>query len=258
MVRIQGGRIDYDSMPGTSGEVIVTRISGETVQLASGIGPILVSLTGEVVVTKVSGETVQLASGIGPILVSLTGEVVVTKVSGETVQLASGIGPILASISGETVLTAISGETVIAKVSGETVISKVSGETVIAKVSGEAVSVSSPIIARPMGGVHEKGAIMTGAGYATVCQRLVTNGKQFQLAKTMVSSKEDVYYKLLWNAADISPEIYVPAKTPLPDWYPWNYETMVGDGVKTIDLQARTPPGGTNATCNAEIVGEEV
>jgi len=115
----------------------------------------------------------------------------------------------------------------------------------------------STVIARPQGGIHVKGAILTGAAYATVCERLVALNKQFQLSKTIVSSKEDVYYKLVWGTDDKSIEVYVPAKTPLPDWYPWNYETIVGDGVKTFKVQAKTPSGGTNATCQAEIVGEE-
>jgi len=116
----------------------------------------------------------------------------------------------------------------------------------------------STLIARPKGGVHVKGAILTGAAYATVCERIVPLNKQFQLSKTIVSSKEDVYYKLVWDVTDVSIEVYTPSKTPLPDWYPWNYETVVGDGVKTFKIQAKTPSGGTNATCQAEIVGEEV
>lgn len=125
--------------PAISGQVV--KVSGETLQLASGTGPI--SVSGQPI--KISGETVQLASGTGPISVSgqpirISGETVIAKVSGETLQLASGTGPI--SVSGQPIR--ISGETVIAKVSGETVIAKVSGETVVAKVSGEVVDIKVP------------------------------------------------------------------------------------------------------------------
>lgn len=117
----------------------------------------------------------------------------------------------------------------------------------------------STVIARPQGGVHVKGAIMTGPAYATVCQRAVSLQKFFHIAKTLVSSQQDVMYKLVWDVTDISIEVFVPAKTPLPDWYPYNYEPYIqGNGVTTLKLQARTPPGGTNATCQAELVGEEV
>jgi hypothetical protein len=165
-----------------SGDVIISKVSGEavkvsgeTLQLASGTGPI--SVSGQPI--RVSGETLALASGTGPILAKVSGESVTTKISGETVvaetsgklfvgryyptpptvgsgavtevitdslgriHLASGTGPI--SVSGQPVR--VSGETVIAKVSGEVV--RVSGEAVM--ISGQVVDLKTPTAIKTSG-----------------------------------------------------------------------------------------------------------
>lgn len=115
-----------------------------------------------------------------------------------------------------------------------------------------------PVIAHPKGGVLAKGSLTTTASYQTVASRTVTVGTSLQLAKILVSCVQDVVYKLRWNAVDISAEIYVAGKVPFPDWFPWDYYAMPGDGAKAFDIQVKYPSGGSAGTCNAEIVGEEV
>jgi len=115
-----------------------------------------------------------------------------------------------------------------------------------------------PLVPRPKGGVLEKGSLTTTDTYQTVASRTVTSGKQFQLAKILVSCDKDVMYKLRWSNADVSMEVYVPGTVPFPDWFPWDYVTMVGDGSKKFEVQVKYPAGGSAGTCHAEIVGEEV
>jgi len=120
------------------------------------------------------------------------------------------------------------------------------------------VSSCIPVIARPKGSIIAKGNVTTGASYATVASRTVTNTKTFQLAKIIVSCDQDIYYKLRWNAVDISAEIYVAGTIPFTDWFPYDYYSMLGDGAKAFDIQVKYPSGGSAGTCFAEIVGEEV
>ena len=118
--------------------------------------------------------------------------------------------------------------------------------------------VESFIIPRPKGGVHEKGSITTSASYQTVASRTVTDGKELQLAKILVSCDQDVHYKLVWDGSDISAEVIVSGNVPFTDWFPWDYVEMKGDGARQLELQARFPSGGSAGTCHAEMVGEEV
>jgi len=119
-------------------------------------------------------------------------------------------------------------------------------------------SEQGPVIPRPKGGVLEKGSVTTTGSYQTVASRVVTNLLKFQLAKIIISCPEDVMYQLRWDGTVISAEVYVMGKIPFTDWFPWNYKEMVGNGVKTFDIQVKYPTGGIAGTCHAEIVGEEV
>jgi len=78
------------------------------------------------------------------------------------------------------------------------------------------------------------------------------------LAKILVSCAEDVMYKLQWNGVDITAEVYVSGKIPWTDWFPWEYYSMIGDGVKKLEILVKYPTGGAAETCYAEIVGEEI
>ena len=120
------------------------------------------------------------------------------------------------------------------------------------------LDVESFIIPRPKGGILEKGSVTTTSSYKTVASRTVTDGKELQLAKILVSCDKDVQYKLVWDGSDISAEVIVTANIPFTDWYPWDYYTMEGDGAKQLLLQAKYPTGGAAGTCYGEIVGEEV
>jgi len=113
-------------------------------------------------------------------------------------------------------------------------------------------------IPRPKGGVLEKGSVTTTATYQTIASRTVTSGKTLQLAKILISCPQDVMYRLRWDGTVISAEVYVSAAIPWTDWFPWDYYTMLGDGTKKFDVQVKYPTDGVEATCNAEIVGEEV
>lgn len=115
----------------TVADIVTAKISGQTVYLASGTGPILAKISGESLIATVSGQPIKVSGEV----VQISGQAVTAKVSGETM---------IAKVSGETIIAKVSGETVTAKVSGEVV--KISGETVTAKVSGEVVKVSGETI----------------------------------------------------------------------------------------------------------------
>jgi hypothetical protein len=115
----------------------------------------------------------------------------------------------------------------------------------------------APVIPRPMGGSKDEGSVTTTANYQEVAAITPGKGYTLQLAKSLVSCDQDVMYKLQWNALDIGPEVLVAAKTPTPDWYPWGYEVMEGDGALKLALLAKYPSGGSAGTCFGELVGEE-
>lgn len=119
-------------------------------------------------------------------------------------------------------------------------------------------SEQGPVIPRPKGGILAKGSVTTTASYAVAASRTVTNTKSFQLAKILVSCDTDVMYRLRFNSIMISAEVYVSAKLPWTDWFPWDYYPMLGDGSKAFDVQVKFPPGGSAGTCEVEVVGEEI
>lgn len=134
----------------------------------------------------------------------------------------------------------------------------IKGRAIIVVKQLTAADLQAEVIARPKGGVLEKGSVTTTASYVTVANHTVTKDKTLQLAKILVSCPEDVMYQLKWAGSVISAEVYVTSKIPFTDWFPWDYETMEGDGSKKFEIQVKYPSGGAAATCHAEIVGEEV
>ena len=76
------GDLVYSKVVKVSGETVVTKISGESVIVASGL--VIAEISGEVV--KVSGETVSIASGV----ILGSGGNIVTSVSGNIISVASG------------------------------------------------------------------------------------------------------------------------------------------------------------------------
>ena len=111
-------------------------------------------------------------------------------------------------------------------------------------------------IPRPKGGVLEKGSQTTTDSYATIASRVVTSAKTFQLSKIMVSAEKAAWVKFLWADSDISAERLLDDKTILVEHFPWDYHTMVGDGTKKFEVQAKYESEGGKV--NVEIVGEEV
>jgi len=109
---------------------------------------------------------------------------------------------------------------------------------------------------RPKGGVLETGSDTTAAGYATIASVTVTDDKEFQLSKVVVSVEYATWIKYRWDAGDISCERLMDEKTILLEHFPWDYEDMEGDGAKAFDVQAKYYEEA--GLVNVEIVGEEV
>lgn len=116
----------------------------------------------------------------------------------------------------------------------------------------------SAVVPRPKGGELAKGSVTTTDTYAVVASHIVTDGKELQLAKILVSCPEDVMYRLKWDGTVISAEVFVYRGVPFTDWFPWDYYDMPGDGSKKFEVEVKFPSGGVAATCHVEIVGEEV
>jgi hypothetical protein len=112
------------------------------------------------------------------------------------------------------------------------------------------------VIPKPKGTVKKKGSVTTTDSYQTVAEITVTKGKTFHPAKITVSCKEDVWVKIRWDGSDVSIEYLVMGKLPFTDWFPWNWNPMVGDGSKKVDVQAKYDTAAATVFC--ELCGEEV
>lgn len=122
-----------------------------------------------------------------------------------------------------------------------------------------------PVVASPFGRVKKKGSLTeTTESYQTVCEILVTSGKEFQLANFSISADQDILCKLMWQDKDLTPVYYVMGKLPFVQWFPPKYYTeegqpIVGDGKSKLQLKACYPTGGVaSAYLEAEIVGDEI
>lgn len=118
-----------------------------------------------------------------------------------------------------------------------------------------AVTVDTVVDVRPKGGTIDKGAVTSTASYATVATRTITNLKQFQLSKIVISTTKAIWAKFRWNGTAISCERYLSDGALLLEHFPLNYYEMIGDASKAFDVQIKweTEAG----TVNCEIVGEE-
>jgi len=124
------------------------------------------------------------------------------------------------------------------------------------------VALFREVIPKPTGSIRDYGNVTTTTEYQTVAKIKPKADKKFKLTKIIVSCPEDVMYQLYWQGQALAPEIYVMAKIPIFDWYPYGYRTkddkdLVGDGSAEIELKVKYPSGGTAATCNGEISGDE-
>ena len=118
------------------------------------------------------------------------------------------------------------------------------------------------VIPKPIGAVRDYGSVTTTSSYVTVAKIKPRQGTKFKLTKIIVSCPEDVLCKLRWAGQDLGPEVYVMAKLPFTDWFPYGFKTkdgkdLTGDGSQLIELQVKYPSGGTAATCFGEISGDE-
>jgi hypothetical protein len=110
---------------------------------------VLTSVSGNVIIGKISGETVSIAGGV-----TISGNVVNTSISGNVVN-TSVSGNIISITTGQNVISKISGETVIALISGQfvntsidlsgvtlnvdNITTNVSGQVVVGEISGQTV-----------------------------------------------------------------------------------------------------------------------
>ena len=112
------------------------------------------------------------------------------------------------------------------------------------------------VIPKPKGGVLEKDSVTTTSSYQTVASHIVTDEKTFQLSKVVISASKAAWIVYRWNNAVISAERNLDDKTIVIEHFPWDYYTMLGDGSKAFDVQAKYDSEA--GTVNVEIVGEEV
>jgi hypothetical protein len=132
----------------------------------------------------------------------------------------------------------------------------VKGRLIVVQYEKDRTITDGQIKPRPKGGIVAKGSITSAAAYATVASRTVTNLKQFQLAKVVISAEKAAWFKYRWAGVDISCERLMDDKTIVLEHFPWDYYTMTGDGAKAFEVQAKYYSEA--GTVNAEIVGEEV
>ena len=113
-----------------------------------------------------------------------------------------------------------------------------------------------PTIPRPKGGVLEKGVDETEVGWVSIASHTVTDDKEFQLSKVVVSVEYATWIRYRWAEAVISCERLMDDKTILLEHFLWDYYTMEGDGALFFDVQAKYYE--ETGRVNVEIVGEEV
>lgn len=135
-------------------------------------------------------------------------------------------------------------------------LSDVKGRPIVIIKQPTASELQGELRPRPKGGILEKGSDTTAAAYASIASHEVTDGKDFQLSKVVVSVEYATWIKYQWAGADISCERLMDEKTILLEHFPWDYEDMEGDGSKVFDVQAKYYEEA--GIVNVEIVGEEV
>jgi len=116
------------------------------------------------------------------------------------------------------------------------------------------------VVPRPKGEKVLRGSMTTGATYAVVgdCTRVIPSGKVFHITKIAVTSAEDAMVKITFGGSDISLEYTITGKLPLTDWFAKGEKVCVGDGIKTLQVEAKYPTGGAAGALGTELVGEEV
>lgn len=131
----------------------------------------------------------------------------------------------------------------------------VKGRIVVVQHEKDRTITSGDINVRPKGGTKGRGSATTTAAYAEIASVAVTDGKQFQVSKIVVSAETAAWFKYQWNNTDISCERLMDDKTIVIEHFPLDYEEMIGDGTKKFAVLAKYDSSA--GTINAEIVGEE-
>jgi len=127
------------------------------------------------------------------------------------------------------------------------------------RIYGELEGITNAIraIPKPEGAIPTKGSLPATSGtYQDVVAYIVTNGKTFHLSKIAVSCDQDSWVKILMAGVDKSIEYLVSAGIPFTDWFPWDWNNLLGDGAKQVKIQAKQKT--TSGIVYGEIVGEEV
>jgi hypothetical protein len=106
----------------------------------------------------------------------------------------------------------------------------------------------------PRGTITEVGDGTTTAAYVTIASRVVTNAKDWILAKVVVTCQFDTYIRFLWDGGQVGEERLFSQGAI--EHFPYGaFGTMAGDGAKEFEVQAKqyTTPG----LVYVEIQGEE-
>lgn len=89
-----------------------------------------------------------------------------------------------------------------------------------------AESLQAELRPRPKGGILVTGKKDTVVGWDTIASHQVTEDKEFQLSKVVVSVEYATWIKYRWAGADISCERLMDEKTIMLEHFPWDYEEM--------------------------------
>jgi len=112
------------------------------------------------------------------------------------------------------------------------------------------------IIPRPMGAIKRSGeTAATSADWAKIVGYVVPKGKEFHLAKIVLSCEHATWFRIMWDTTQLGITYLLPLKFTLPDWFPWDWNPLVGDGAKELKIDAKYYT--TSGWAAAELVGEE-
>jgi len=177
-----------------SGDIVISKVSGEQVVVASGAYLASGINVVTAVTTNISGQPVFVHSGE----VHVTSGQLIAKVSGESVVVTSGV--VAASVSGNIVISKVSGESVI--VTSGLMISKVSGEIVTAKVSGETVVQASGAWLASGIWVQNRGAVLV-SGAVVVSGAVMVSGFVSIYSGSVSVSSGQIISKVSGEVVDI-------------------------------------------------------
>ena len=115
----------------------------------------------------------------------------------------------------------------------------------------------SQVVARPTGNkrAYTETAVTTDATWKKLVELTPSKDREFDLAYFAAGCSEDIWIRLKWAGAVITPVIPVMGKTYPQFWVPSEYAKVKGDGVKKFVLEVKQVTA--SGTAYGEIVGEE-